>query len=138
MIPREKSRFFKRLRGFRKDTSGTASIESLIWIPIFVFILVLIADASFIFHGRTQALRILQDSNRAYSVGRFSTTGEVKAAALDEISKYTSNATVETTVSSGIITSTMTFPATDLMAIGKLDALKNITVTVVSKQYVES
>lgn len=37
---------------FNDDDSGAATIESLLWIPMFVFILVLITDVSFILFGR--------------------------------------------------------------------------------------
>lgn len=103
-----------------------------------MFMLVMIVDASFVFHGKTQALRALQDSNRAFAVGRFATTSELKAAALVELNKFSPNASVTSTTNAGIVTTVATFPAKDLMSIGSISAISDVNVTVVSKQYIES
>lgn len=127
-----------KLKRLVKSESGNASIESLFWIPIFVFMLVLIVDASFVFHGKTQALRIIQDNNRAYSVGRLTTPAELEQAVAAEIVRISPNATISSSVTSGIVTTTVSFPAIDMMSVGSIEALQRITISVVSKQYVES
>jgi Flp pilus assembly protein TadG len=127
-----------KLKRLVKSESGNASIESLFWIPIFVFILVLIVDASFVFHGKTQALKIIQDNNRAYSVGRLTTPAELEQAVAAEIARLSPNATISSSLTSGIATTTVSFPAIDMMSVGSIEALQRITISVVSKQYVES
>ncbi len=57
--------FFKR---FKNDERGTATIESLLWFPLFFFLFILIIDASFLFYGKAQVLRFVQDENRALAV----------------------------------------------------------------------
>jgi len=57
--------FSQRVKQLRKDEDGFATLEALIWIPIFVFFLVFILDTTFIFFGKAQALRFIQDGNRA-------------------------------------------------------------------------
>lgn len=138
MTPTNDGKTKRVIRGFCKDASGSASVESLFWIPIFVFMLVLIVDASFVFHGRTQALRTLQDTNRSFSVGRLTTTAQVKQAVIADLAKFTTRATVTSSITSGIITTQVSFPAIDLMSVGAIDALSGITVKVISKQYVEN
>ncbi|MDG1377395.1 MAG: hypothetical protein P8P56_10330, partial [Yoonia sp.] len=100
--------------------------------------IVLIVDASFVFHGRTQALRTLQDTNRSFSVGRLTSTVQVQDAVIAELAKFTTRATVTSSITSGIITTQVSFPAIDLMSVGAIDALSGVTVSVISKQYVES
>ena len=47
------------LSRFRRDEEGSATIEAVLWIPMFMFLTVLIADTSFIFFGRAQAMRLI-------------------------------------------------------------------------------
>ena len=125
------------LKRFARDTSGSASIESLFWIPIFTFILILIVDTSFIFFGRTQVLRIVQDNNRAFSVGRITSTDDLEDAIIAELLTLTPNAAVTSSVSNGIVTTLAVFPAVDLMAEGTMGAFIDVTMAVSSNQYVE-
>lgn len=57
--------FFTR---FKSDERGTATIESLLWFPLFFFLFILIIDASFLFYGKAQVLRIVQNENRSLAV----------------------------------------------------------------------
>ena len=57
--------FFTR---FKNDERGTATIESLLWFPLFFFLFILIIDASFLFYGKAQVLRIVQNENRSLAV----------------------------------------------------------------------
>ena len=125
------------MRRFLKDAEGSSTVESLFWVPVFAFILILIVDTSFIFYGRTQVLRIMQDNNRSFSIGRLTTTSQLTDAIEAEMANLSDRAIITASVSAGIVTTRSEFPATDLMAVGSLSALSGITMTVVSKQYVE-
>jgi len=46
-------------KSFREETDGLATIESVLWLPFFVFFLVLIADTSFIFHNQALITRVV-------------------------------------------------------------------------------
>ncbi|PUB17211.1 TadE/TadG family type IV pilus assembly protein [Yoonia sediminilitoris] len=122
---------------FKDEESGSASIESLFWFPLFMFILILVADVSSIYLGKAQALRVIQDGNRAFSVGQLDdedTTRSFISASLQPISE---NATVTTTAANGIVTSTATMPTTDLMVVGSIPGINSIDVVITAQHFLE-
>ena len=48
-------------KAFRRETDGNATIEAVLWLPLFVVFLVMIADVSFVFHRQSQIMNIVQD-----------------------------------------------------------------------------
>ena len=62
------------LRRLLRAEEGSATVEVVLWIPFFLFLIALIADASLLFNRQAQMLRDVQNANRAYSVGRLTTT----------------------------------------------------------------
>lgn len=127
----------KWLARFKEDQSGTATIESLLWIPLFFYIFVLITDASFIFFGKAQALRIIQDGNRAYSVDAFETSEEASAYIQSQLRAFAPQATVTTNVSNGIIVTNATLRSGDLMAVGSIPGIKNIDIQITAQHFQE-
>lgn len=126
------------LRRFNDDESGSATIESLLWIPMFVFILVLIADVSFILFGKAQALRFVQDGNRALSVGALADTAATEDFILASMAGFSSSASVSTSIVDGIIISTtVVMPATDLMMIGTLPVFEDTMISVSANHFLE-
>jgi Flp pilus assembly protein TadG len=131
-------------KAFWRQESGGVTIEAVLWMPVFVALLCLVADASLIFGRQAEVLRVVQDANRAMSVGRFSSDGELDATDVteayikDRISGLAPNATVDTTVTSGVIRTVVTIPSSDLTAntpIGFLDAL---TIEVAAEHLMEA
>lgn len=45
---------FRRMKSFWRNESGSGTIEMLLWMPAFVFMFIMISDASFIFYGKSQ------------------------------------------------------------------------------------
>lgn len=125
------------LKQFHNDERGSATIESLIWIPIFVYLLVLIADVSLVFYGKAQALRIIQDGNRALSVRYLDTTDDAEEFVLAGLASYTDNATVNTSITDGIITTVAAVPARDLMSIGSIPGFNNTTLSISAQHFLE-
>lgn len=129
----------RRSRRFMRREDGGTTIEAVLWVPVFVLILSLITDASFVFYGRAQALRIVQDGNRAFSVGRIVSTSETEDFIEERLADIAPNATATTTVDAGIITSVVVIPAADLMAIGTVPGLgDNFNISVLSQHFLES
>ncbi len=130
------------LRRFKKQEEGSATVEAVLWIPMFVALFVLITDASLLFNGQAQMLKIVQDANRAYSTGQFETTDEVEDWVLAQVLSTSANAQVVSVVDTsvvpaGIIETTLNIPAGDLDAVGIIASLADFTMSVGSKQYVE-
>ena len=124
---------------FLRDERGSATIETLIWFPLFVYLLVLITDVSLIYYGKAQALRALQDANRGLSVRQFPTAEEAQAYAESRVHEFSPSATVEVTTSEidGMIVSRATLLASELMAVGSIPTFAATTVNVSTQHFLE-
>lgn len=127
----------RSLRGFRRDEAGTATIEALLWLPVFFFLLVMIVNGSFIFYGKSQALRIIQDTNRAFSTGRLGNEAAAETYLRSQLGVFapsvlTDLSLVDTSVSGGIITSSARIP------LGELAALQTFSLFTTGSLFVQS
>lgn len=118
---------------------GGISIEAVLWVPMFAFLLVLIADTSFVFFGRAQALRIVQDGNRALSIAGVSDAEEAAAAEAIRSSLVTlaPDAAVSVEVGGGVLTTVATIPVDNLLAVGTLPQLRGFNTVVTAQHYLE-
>lgn len=132
---RSKTRTVSRFNpsAFFRQENGTATVEFVIWLPVVMLVFAIIVDVSMVLGGEAQALRVVQDANRGLSVGYFQTIDAAKAFVLTQVEPLSSNATIDITVTNGVINSRLTMPAADLMSTGFYDNLLNIDVTVVAE-----
>ena len=137
------NKFKARLQAFRRDEAGSASIEALIWVPIFVFFLVLVIDVSFILFGRAQALQVVQDGNRKLAVGNFSSNNpllEAQTFMQNTLAPYAPNAVVDfptVDYATGVVTSVVSIPATDLMMVGSIPVFANTQIKIFAQHFLE-
>lgn len=122
---------------FYCDEEGSVSIEALFWVPIFVFTLVLVLDTSFIFFGKSQALRAIQDGNRALSVRVIEDEAATEEFIIESMEDYAPGITVETIIEDGIIVSTATMPARELMIVGSIPVFNDTLISVTAKHFLE-
>lgn len=118
------------LRGFLRREEGTSSVEAVIWMPVFILLIAVVADASAIFGRQAEALRVVQDANRSLSLGRFLTIDQTEAYVSAQIADLSPNATVETVVNAGIITTTVVLPVSDIGITGLVSAFDELSVTI--------
>lgn len=126
-----------RLARFGRDDRGNATIESLMWMPIFLAAFVLVVDVSMIFNGQTMVLRTVQDANRNMSIGRLQSTDEVTAFIEREVAGLAPNARASSAIVSGAVISRVSVPASDLVATNWFNAFSGLDVTVQSKHLIE-
>ena len=126
------------LERYVRDERASSTVEAVLWIPILFWLLILITDVSFIFYGRAEAMRIVQDGNRAYSVGRLTDEQETEDFILQALSHLAPHATAETLLDKGIISTDVEIPATDLTAIGAIPGLSGFNIAVRSQHFLES
>lgn len=126
------------LAKFRTEESGGATAEFVIWIPMFALVFAIVADTALIFGGQAQVLRVVQDTNRAMSIGRLRTVEEAQDMILAGIVNIAPHASVTTTVAAGLISSTVLIPVTDLTATGLVDSFTNFNVAVFAQHLAES
>ena len=124
---------------FAKDERGSATIESLLWFMMFVFLLVLITDVSFIFYGKAQALRIVQDGNRALSIRFLQTPAQTEAFIEARLRQYDPGADATTTLNgtTGVIQTVATLNAEELMAVGSIPGFGDFEFTVTAQHFQE-
>lgn len=127
----------KKFRSFVRRDDGSATIEAVIWFPVYIGIFCLMADVALIFNGQTMALRTLQDANRRISVGRMETTGEVETYIKTQLAGLSPNAVAASEINAGAITSTLTIPASDLAATAWFASLVDIDLVVSSEHIIE-
>lgn len=108
-----------------KDTNGTATVEAVIWLPFIFAFFGVIVDVSLVFHGRSQAYRVMQDANRARSTGRYD-DAQTAAYVVNTLSTLSPNATAATQMDldTGVVTTKVMLPTPDLMAVGIFDLFK--------------
>ncbi|EYD75521.1 hypothetical protein Rumeso_02867 [Rubellimicrobium mesophilum DSM 19309] len=125
-------------RRFARDENGAVTVEAVIWIPFFFFILMLITDASLAFFSRAEAFRIVQNYNRAYSVGDLTKTGDVETR-IEGAFTRSKNDDATTTVSADktVVTTQLSYPIGDVMVFTTLGLPSTWRISVSSEHYVE-
>ena len=66
------------LRRSLKNEDGNATIEAVLWLPFFLAAFTLVMDATMIFHNQSYILRVVQDTNRGVSIGKFQSESEAE------------------------------------------------------------
>ena len=132
--------FIIEQRNFTEKEDGSATIEAVLWMPIFVLIFSMIADASLLFNAQANLTRLVQDANRNYSIGRLDTDIETQDYIKARLGTAATDAktTVNTSVSNGVISTTVSVPAYHYAAIGFFTALTQFNISVTSQHMMES
>ncbi len=130
----------KILNRFLTETSGSITIESILWLPFYALFIIMIINVSLMFNGRAQVQRTLQDINRLASSGYYVSEEEVEARIRSLLSHISSNLEIEATIDSdlGVITAVASLPVNDLTVIGSIPEFANFDVTVGAWHLIES
>lgn len=115
---------------FRRDESGSITAESVLWIPVYMVFFALIADVSLMLHAQAKATRIAQDANRHASTGYLVTESEIENMVGASMASISPNATIDSTIGSETIATTIQMPSTDLQVVGLFGRFTDITITV--------
>ena len=137
------SRMAASARRYWRQEDGTATIEFVLWLPILVAVIALTADAALIFGAKANVLRVVQDANRAASIGRFKEEPNFARAVENyvraNIGTYANRATISTEVINGnVVSTTVRIPSGELMATGFLGQLTGINVTINAQHMLEA
>ncbi|MBT8415954.1 MAG: pilus assembly protein [Silicimonas sp.] len=124
------------LRTFRRRQDGTATVEAVLWFPIFIAVFGLMVDSAIIFHGQSKVLRVVQDANRKLSIKSLKTDAEVVAFINNELNQI--GITPTTTVAqsdaiTGIVSTGVQVPASELQLLGYFSVLTNLDLTVTAQ-----
>ena len=126
------------LKRFARDTSGNATVEFVIWLPMVLLAFGLTVDVSMIFHSQSQVLRIVQDANRNASIGRIRTPAEAEDYIEGRLHTASATANATSSITAGVITTTVTYPARDFQILGFFKQFNDLEITVNSEHLIEN
>lgn len=131
------NRIGKTFVRFGKSPEGNATVEFVLWFPVAVLVLGLVVDVSMMFHGQTQVLRIVQDANRNMSIGRFATPEATEAYIEDKLAGLSSHADAISTVTAGVVSTTVSYPASDTQFLGLFRQFNTLQLAVTADHLIE-
>jgi len=128
----------QRFAQFERDDAGSATIEFVLWFPLFMMAFLLTFDTTMMFVAETNAIRITQDGNRLASIGRLSGTAETEEYIESKLRSVSPNVNATTTISSlGVIRSVVQIPASDVGTMGGFTAFNDLTLTIAAEHLKE-
>ena len=127
----------RSLLSFGRLQDGAATIEAVLWTPVFLILFGMVTDTSTVFGRQAEILRIIQDSNRSLAVGAFQTVQQAEAYVTAKVGAFSDNTTVAVAIVDGIISTSVSVPAADLTSTGLFDAINTLTITVGASQMSE-
>ena len=130
-------RVSQSLLTFGRSEGGTATIEAVLWTPIFLILFGLVTDTSIVFGRQAEILRIVQDSNRSLAVGAFQTVQQAEEYITRKVEVFSDNTVVDVAINDGIISTSVTLPAADLTSTGLFGGFDSLTITVGASQMSE-
>ncbi|WP_167853459.1 TadE/TadG family type IV pilus assembly protein [Roseovarius aestuariivivens] len=107
------SKASRSCRIFRRDTEGSASVEFVLWMPIFFGILMLVIDASILFMTQSNYWNVSRDTARLVSRHAMDATA-AEAYAKARASNGWATPTAEVTITNSTVTVNLSAPARDL------------------------
>jgi Flp pilus assembly protein TadG len=130
------------IKTFLRQEGGSSTIEFVLWLPLVIAILLLVVDSSMLFMSRSQAIRVLQDTNRLYSVGQFTGTPAERIAAaqnyaLSRLRGMSPSATATTTEANRVVRTRATLETAEIARVGFLGMMIDTTMVVSAEHRVE-
>ena len=95
-------------------------------------------NLSLVFFTESQILRVVQDGNRAFSLGRLDDAADVEAYIAAKLAYLQATLSIETTISGGEVNTSLSTPAKDLMPFNFMtSAFNGINIGVHAQQLIE-
>ncbi|HQU66695.1 MAG TPA: TadE/TadG family type IV pilus assembly protein [Albidovulum sp.] len=126
------------LRRKARDESGAATIEAILWLPMFFYILALSVDVTMVFHSYSRIIRAVEDVNRGLSVGRIKTIDEGKQRIAAALSNYKGVQSDIKITNDNVIVTNVSVPVTSLAFLGAVRPMMDKNVMVTTQQYREN
>ncbi|MFT6531282.1 MAG: Flp pilus assembly protein TadG [Limimaricola cinnabarinus] len=124
-------------KSFAKDARGSMSIKAVMWIPLFTFFILLVADVSNVYLKQSEAMRIIQDGNRALSINRLTSPLAAQTAIAQKLALAVPGATVTTGITGNTIITTASLPLRSMTMSSSLPFLGGAVMTVNARHMVE-
>lgn len=127
------------IKDFRRSEDGASTVETVLWIPVFIAFFALLFDIAMIFNGQAATLRVIQEANRDYSVGQITTLAATKSRIETNLGRI--NITPSSVVpkqSNGVISTRVEIPVAELGSLGWFAAFGNLKIDITAEQTVEN
>ncbi len=127
------------LTRFRRSEDGASTLETVLWIPLFIAFFALIFDIAMIFNGQAATLRVIQEANRDYSVGQITSLADAKSRIETNLAAINITPTaVVPRQSNGVISTRVEIPVAELGSLGWFSAFRELRIDVTAEQTVEN
>lgn len=125
------------LKRFLTRADGAATVETILWFPLFMVVFGLMLDVAMMFHGQAKVLMVVQEGNREYSIGRIADEAATETYIQNQLAQLNIQANATTVEVAGVARSSVTVPFTELQVLGYFSAFDNLTVTVSAEHMIE-
>jgi len=129
---------FSPIHFFRRS-DGAATVETVLWFPLLIAVFGLMLDVAMIFFGQAKVLRVVQDANREFSIGRYGDYATTQTAIETELALLgivpTATVTFET---AGVVTSSVLVPAAQLTVLGYFVAFDQVNINITADHMIEN
>lgn len=119
------------------DESGSATVETVLWLPMIFLVFGIAVDFSMVFFGKSQALRIVQDANRQASIGYLENAAAVKTYVESRLAGIAPSVVATPVFDSGRVLTSVSMPMGELEMLGLFRGFDNLNVVVSSEHMIE-
>lgn len=126
------------LRRFLKGETGSATVETVLWFPLFIAVFGLMLDVAMIFHGQAKVLRVVQDGNREYSIGRITTETAAETHIEGILAQIGIRGEATTTEVAGVAHTVVRVQANELQVLGYFTAFSNLQLSIAAEHMIEN
>lgn len=122
--------------GFLRRDDGSATVEAVLWMPIFIAVFGLMVDSAMIFNGQSNVLRVVQDANRRLSIESLKTDADAVAYINSQLALFGVTPSRTETVSdatTGIVSTIVVIPASEFQLLGYFSVLNNLEIPVTAQ-----
>ncbi len=123
------------IKRFRKDEKGSATVEFVLWVPVFVLVLTLIVDASALFSTQAKMLRVASDTTRNIAMNVISTTQAEEYVAAHGFTGE--NYTVSVNMVGDVVRTELSIPISDAAMTSLFSLASDSTMKVAISQRLE-
>lgn len=123
---------------FLRRTDGSATIEAVIILPFFLAVFTLVLELSLVLNSRAEVLRVVQDANRNLSIGRLSDSASAESYVEEMLAHFTPNADATSEIVAGVVTTSVKYPARDVMLTGLFETLVTAEMTISAQHLIEN
>ena len=78
----------RKFHTFLSDDNGSQTIAFILWIPLFMFLLVIVTDASFLYLNHTEMWNVARDTARRMSAGQLTSALEAESFAAGQLALH--------------------------------------------------